>query len=379
MSKKFWNFQNMTDGSAELLLYGDISDTTWWGDEVTPKLFATELNALGDVKKITVRINSGGGDVFAAAAIGNLLEQHPAETVARIDGLCASAATVVACHCGKVEAAQDSTYMIHPVKMGIFDFVGVETMKQCIAAIDAIRENIISLYAKKTGREKDEVAEWMDATSWWTGAQAKEKGFVDELVASNNGAVVENRAGMLFVNSIAMNVPFDEAPDFVQNCLTENAANGFANKDPATPGNNGHKEDDNMAEITTVDALREEYPDLVNQIENAARESAQSAERQRMREIDEVANLFGAELVRDAKYEKPCNAQELAYNAARAAMQNGSAYLNAVNADANSSGANGVPAASAPANNSADSYEAIRAKAKADVARYDEMKNKGVR
>lgn len=66
MPKKFWQFRNQTADSAELLLYGDISDSSWWGDEVTPKTFADELNALGPLTSLTVRINSGGGDVFAA-------------------------------------------------------------------------------------------------------------------------------------------------------------------------------------------------------------------------------------------------------------------------------------------------------------------------
>ena len=77
----------------ELLLYGDISQTSWWGDEVTPKQFAEELAGLGALDEITVRINSG--DVFAAQAIGNQLEQHPAAVTAKIDGLCASAATIL--------------------------------------------------------------------------------------------------------------------------------------------------------------------------------------------------------------------------------------------------------------------------------------------
>ena len=76
MPKKFWQFRNQAAGSAELLLYGDISDSSWWGDEVTPKTFADELNALGALTSLTVRINSGGGDVFAAQTIGNLLEQQ---------------------------------------------------------------------------------------------------------------------------------------------------------------------------------------------------------------------------------------------------------------------------------------------------------------
>ena len=104
-NKKFWKFCNQAGNKVELLLYGDISQTSWWGDEVTPKQFAEELAGLGALDEITVRINSGGGDVFAAQAIGNQLEQHPAAVTAKIDGLCVSAATIVACHCGKVIAA----------------------------------------------------------------------------------------------------------------------------------------------------------------------------------------------------------------------------------------------------------------------------------
>ena len=124
-NKKFWKFCNQAGNKVELLLYGDISQTSWWGDEVTPKQFAEELAGLGTLDEITVRINSGG-DVFAAQTIGNQLEQHPAAVTAKIDGLCASAATIVACHCGKVIAANDSTYMVHPVRMGAYGYYNAE-------------------------------------------------------------------------------------------------------------------------------------------------------------------------------------------------------------------------------------------------------------
>ena len=92
-NKKFWKFCNQAGNKVELLLYGDISQTSWWGDEVTPKQFAEELAGLGALDEITVRINSG--DVFAVQAIGNQLEQHPAAVTAKIDGLYASAATIL--------------------------------------------------------------------------------------------------------------------------------------------------------------------------------------------------------------------------------------------------------------------------------------------
>ena len=93
-NKKFWKFCNQEGNKVELLLYGGISQTSWWGAEVTPKQFAEELAGLGALDEITVRIISGG-DVFAAQAIGNQLEQHPAAVTAKIDGLCASAATIL--------------------------------------------------------------------------------------------------------------------------------------------------------------------------------------------------------------------------------------------------------------------------------------------
>lgn len=355
MPKKFWQFRNHAGDSAELLLYGDISESSWWGDEVTPRQFADELNELGTLAEITVRINSGGGDVFAAQAIGNLLEQHPAAVTARIDGLCASAATIVACHCNKVVAANDSTYMVHPVRMGICDYVDAATMQQYIDALATIRENIITLYAKKTGREKDEVAGWMDATSWWTGEQAKDNGFVDELVDDGEETVVENRGGLLFVNSVNMNLPFDKAPKFVQDSLSRAkgtardrpgammpgltaapAADRFVNKRPAEqPENDCHKEEMEMAqEIKTVDDLRAAYPALVDQIEQAAAQQATNAERQRIQDIEEMALPGSEEITTEAKFTKPMSASDYAKATVKNAKKQGAAWLAAAKKDA---------------------------------------------
>ena len=356
MPNRFWKFQNVAAGSAELLLYGDISDSTWWGDEVTPKQFAEDLNGLGAVSEITVRINSGGGDVFAAQAIGNLLEQHPANVVARIDGLCASAATIVSCHCNKVVAANDSTFMVHPVRLGLLGYYDATAMQQYMNALATIKENIISLYAKKTGRAKDEVTAWMDATSWWTGQEAKDNGFVDELTDDGEKAVVENRNGILFVNSVDMHLPFDKAPaglqmksarqtphddaglTFMQNSLAAHTAAGRFVNNPVTerPGEQ-HEEVQNM-EIKTVDDLRQAYPALVDQIEQAAADRATNDERARIRDIEEMALPGSEEITDEAKYTKPISASDYAKAAMKRAKEQGVNYLNAVAADAAGSG-----------------------------------------
>ena len=343
MPKKFWQFRNAADGSAELLLYGNIAgEKSWYSDNVTPKQFAEELAALGAVSNITVRINSGGGDVFAAVEIGNLLEQHTANVTARIGGVCASAATIVASHCNKVIAANDSTYMIHPVKMGLFGYADAATLQQYIDAITTIRENIVTLYAKKTCREKDEVAGWMDATSWWTGPQAKENGFVDELTDNEEDAVVENRNGVLFVNSVSMNLPFAEAPKFLQDGLVGSSAGRPANTKPAGQPENQQEVQNMDPEIKTVDDLRKAYPALVDQIEQAAAKAATNAERARIKDLEDMALTGSETLLAEAKYEKPMSAEDFAKALVKNAKNQGATYLAQAKKDAESSGVNGV-------------------------------------
>jgi len=369
MPKKFRSFRNSTDGTnAELLLYGDIAgEKSWFGDEVTPKEFAEELDGLGDVSEIAVRINSGGGDVFAAQAIGNMLERNAAHVTAYIDGVCASAATIVACHCDRVIAANDSTYMIHPVKMGLYGYMDAETLKQYVDALDTIRENIVTLYAKKTCREKDELAGWMDMTSWWTGPQAKENGFVDELTDNGEDAAYENRSGILFVNNISMNLPFAEAPEFVQESLTAGTDGLPVNKKPAGQPEQ-IKEAQNM-EIKTVDDLRKAFPALVDQIEQAVRaeaektaaENAANTERTRIRDIEEMTLPGSEALAAEAKFTNPMSAEDFARELVKNAKTQGASYLAQMQKDAQNSGVNGVTnAPPADKTNGDESINAIR-------------------
>ena len=368
MPKKFWQFRNMAGGSAELLLYGDIAgEKSWYGDEVTPKQFYEDLNSLGAVSEIVVRINSGGGDVFAAQTIGNYLESYGAKTTARIDGLCASAATIVACHCGKVVAANDSTYMIHPVRMGLFGYMDAVTMQQYVSALETIKDNIVTLYAKKTGREKDEITAWMDATSWWTSTKAKENGFVDELTDSEEDAVVENRNGVLFVNSVSMNLPFDKAPAFVQNSLAAAPASGSANTPPAEASGNNTQEEKIM-EIKTVDDLRQKYPALVDQIEREAAQRAADEERQRIQDIEEMALPGSEEITAKAKFGKPMSASDYAKEMLKNARTQGATFLQQIQQEAEEGGANSV--GSAPTPEDKDSAAAAIAQAKKDAALF---------
>ena len=358
---KFWRFINQTAESAELLLYGDISETSWWGDEVTPKQFADDLAALGAVRNITVRINSGGGDVFAAHTIGNLLEANQAYVTAIIDGICASAATVVACKADKCIAAADTAYMVHPIRVGLMGYYNGDDLRGFQDAIATMRENIVSLYARKTGREKDEVAAGMDATSWWTAEQARDNGFIDEITGAEN-PIMENRDGVLFVNSINTHLPFEKAPKTVQDsAAAAPAASRSVNTPSGENAGNHQQEEDPSMEINTVDELRQAYPELVAQIEEAARDAATTAERERIREIRDMA-LPGAEDITDAAmFTEPISAADYAINAVKHAKGKGAAWLEGAQNDADGSGVNGVQN-DAPGGEQKDEFlDAIRA------------------
>lgn len=342
---KFWQFRNLAgdDQKAELLLYGDISERSWWEDAATPKRFADDLAALGDVKEITVYINSGGGDVFAAQAIGNMLERNAATVTAHIDGLCASAATIVACHADKVVAAADGSYMVHPVSMGVCDYLTAEDLNNCLKALETIRSSIITLYAKKSGKTEDECAKWMDETNWWTATEAKEKGFVDEVDDEADDSVVENRNGILFVNSVGTHLPFNEAPEFVRNrAKAKKPVTRPENKTPAElPGHNDHGEVKDM-EIKTVDDLRKAYPDMVAQIEN----DAATTERTRIKEIEDSTIPGAEDEANEAKFVKPVDSAAFAKAviANMKAKQNaqGKDYLDKAKKSAQNSGANDI-------------------------------------
>lgn len=342
-SEPFWKFKNLAedDEKAELLLYGDIAERSWWDDTATPKKFADDLAALGSVKEITVYINSGGGDVFAAQAIGNMLERNSATVIAHIDGLCASAATIVACHADKVVAAADASYMVHPPSMGVCDYLTAEDMRNCLKALDTIRGNIVTLYAKKTGRSEDECGTWMDETNWWTAAQAKENGFVDEVDDEESDAVVENRNGMLFVNSIGMGLPFDKAPDFVKSRMGAKTPGGFSNA-TNNPGQTGTQEEEAM-EIKNKDDLMKAYPDMVNEIRKDAAMDAINRERARIKDIQDMTLPGMEQTMQDALYgEHPMDATAYAKEVAKVAKKQAQNHVEALHDDAKNGGANGV-------------------------------------
>ena len=195
MKKKFWNWvRNEDTGNRTLVLNGQISDETWFGDEVTPGLFREELQSCeGD---ITVWINSPGGDVFAAAQIYNMLMEYPGNVDVRIDGMAASAASVIAMAGNKVSMSPVAMMMVHnPMTVAMGD---KKVMQQAIDMLDEIKESIINAYELKTGQPRAKIAHMMDTETWFNAKKAVELGFADDILYSGDSDKKDIAEAVLF-------------------------------------------------------------------------------------------------------------------------------------------------------------------------------------
>ena len=176
---KFWNFKK-GENNAELYLYGDISESTWFGDEVTPKDFKADLDELGDVAQLDIYINSGGGDVFAGESIYNMISRHKAHKTVHIDGLAASIASIIAMAGDEIVMPENAMIMIHEA----WTFAGgnkheLRNMADTLERIDA---SLCGIYVSRTGRDSDEIARMMEAETWMTAKEAAELGFADRVL-----------------------------------------------------------------------------------------------------------------------------------------------------------------------------------------------------
>ena len=199
--KRFWNWvKNEDSGERTLYLNGAIADETWWGDEVTPKLFKDELTKNSD--DITIWINSPGGDVFAAAQIYNMLKEYSGRVTVKIDGIAASAASVIAMAGATLLMSPVSCLMIHnPTTIAIGDS---DEMLRAKAMLDEVKDSIINAYETKTKLQRSEISEMMDAESWFNAHKAVELGFADGILYEENKT--ENIAkGLMFSRMAATN------------------------------------------------------------------------------------------------------------------------------------------------------------------------------
>ena len=186
--KRFWNWLTPqetspdSDGGERVLrINGVIAEESWLDDEITPTLFASELNAGSG--PVTIWLNSPGGDVVAAARIYNMLLDYPGKVTVNIDGIAASAASVVAMAASTVAMSPVSMLMIHnPATLAMGDKT---ELSRALDMLESVKDSIINAYQLKTGLSRAKLSKLMDAETWMDARAAIDLGFADELLNGN--------------------------------------------------------------------------------------------------------------------------------------------------------------------------------------------------
>ncbi|CAI3673927.1 head maturation protease, ClpP-related [Clostridium neonatale] len=206
MSKKFWNWVK-NEGSRTLYFDGYIAQDSWFDDEITPKQFKSELTASdGD---ITVWINSPGGDVFAASQIYNMLKEYNGKVTVKIDGIAASAASVVAMAGSEIIMSPVAMMMIHNPATVIFG--EASDFQSGIDMLSEVKESIVNAYEKKTRLARNKISKMMDAETWFSANKAVELGFADKVLYEEN--IQDTNEGFIFDKVTVTNTLMRKIPN----------------------------------------------------------------------------------------------------------------------------------------------------------------------
>jgi ATP-dependent Clp protease protease subunit len=190
-----YQIENKASDEATVYLYDEVS---WWG--VNPADFSKDLAAI-TAPTIHLRVNSPGGAVFDGMAIYNALNGHPAKIIAHVDGLAASIASLIVMAGDEIRIAENARLMIHEPWSIVIG--GAQDLRDEAEFLDSMNATIAATYVARTGAAEAQVLEWMAAETWFTAAEAKEAGFVDEVEPLKTGA----KALKVFDLSVFPNAP----------------------------------------------------------------------------------------------------------------------------------------------------------------------------
>lgn len=352
--------------TAKVNLYGEIVDDVpidWWTGEKISGLFIELKSFLNDVEDLSgmdevfFYINSVGGSVDAGISIFNKIRGMKAETTTIVDGLAASAASIVAQAGDHRQVSIGSQTMVHCASAGICGYYNQAELTEVTKMLESEDKRIAQILADRTGRSEKDMLKMMKATSWMTADEAVEEGFADEVVGKTEPVVDRvTDTKMYVVNGIPHNLSHLSIPTF-------KAVGEFAPAQMISDGSepvgidnpsNSQKEEKSM----DMNELKAKYPELVNQIADEARQTAQTesreavqnavneavaAERKRLQDIDSIAKTIGADLVNEAKYgENPMSASELALKALQTQQAQGADFLKSRNEEQKDAEVNAV-------------------------------------
>lgn len=349
---------NEEEDSAEVNLYGEVvtnRPTDWWTGEPLEGLyialddFLKDIDELKEKSSVVFHINSPGGEVFAGITIYNRMKQFKGSVTTVVDGLAASAASIIAQGAtpGNRKVCNGALTMIHGASALLYGYYNVKDMKDKVRQINAVDKSIAEIYTSCTELEKDKVMAMLASTTWMTSQEAIDNGFADEIIDTDkqvNMCLNEDKS-FLTVKGISMSARgLFNLPDYipVQNEITAgDIPDVITNKN----------EEDGGTKSMDLKELQEKHPELYAQIRNEAAteakkemqaesEQAVKNEIERLKAIDEIAGkIADKQLVEDAKYgEKKMSAGDLALEALKNQQDVGQQYLNNLADDTQDSG-----------------------------------------
>jgi len=340
MANKFWEFKNFIGDAAELLLYGPIrSEVPWYMDpEQCPTYmdFIQELQALGLKSAITVRINSPGGDIFAAYAISNHLRDNPARIITKNDGLVASAALNIFALGDERLTPVNGIFVFHKPLAGLCGNYNSEDLDQINVWLNTVEEGMTAALRQKTGKTVKELSKMMaGGGTMMTGQKAIDNGFADKLIGDDsvNPQAVEN---FLIVNKVAHDLSiFNETRGLVLGI--QNAIRGEVI--PPVVDSKVEKGGNEDLDLKTIDELKQAFPELVAQIIVLAKSEGMTEEQTRIKDILDISTSIDPVVLNKALFVEPVDSRELAFQALKADAANGKKALLDVEADLIASGA----------------------------------------
>lgn len=168
----------------ELRLYGEIGPS--WAGMIDDRAVIAALDEMKSSRRIHVRLNSPGGDVFLGVSIANAFRRHTAKIIVHVDALAASAASVIAMGADRVIMHPGAMMMIH--RAWTIALGNAEEMAKVADTLAKVDGNLIDLYAGKTGLDKSKLKKLLADETWMSGQEAVEMGFADEVDSAPTGA-----------------------------------------------------------------------------------------------------------------------------------------------------------------------------------------------
>lgn len=250
----------------ELDLYGTVGSI--WDDGIDAAKVVALLRNAEDVTEIECRINSMGGNAFDGIAIMNALKDHPAEVTVKVDGLAASAASIIAMAGDTIEMGEGSFLMVH--RASGFVYGQADDMLKTAEILEKADGEIIDVYARRSKKPVETVRGWVEAETWFTGQEAVDAGLADKAVADPES---KNKAAEALAGHGAI-FNFANLPESLRTLVEAHRAKGADTPPPETQEDG----DMDLKDLTSA-ALAEARPDLVDEIKAAAKlESAEAVE-----------------------------------------------------------------------------------------------------